>query len=140
MRPTYNAPVNSAGRSLRQGKARPKRGAKSHVIPAIAGLLVTTGVIMACVQGTVGWAAGLDLIVHWPGGSRSSEPLVAESQAGTILFTSPNVDTCRQQSFDNSTGTQRDNGVVDCKTAIFRVKANQMAERMNAVSGGFRPK
>jgi hypothetical protein len=110
------------------------------VVPAVVGLLVTAGVIMACVQGSVGWAGGLDLILHWREGSGSSEQLDAESQAGTILFTSPNVDTCRQQSFDNSTGTQRDNGVVDCKTAIYRVKANQMAVRMNAVSGGFRSK
>jgi hypothetical protein len=140
MRSIYNAPADSANRFMRQRKAKPKRGAMSRVVPAIAGLLVTTAVITACVQGTVGWAAGLDLILHWPESSSSSEQLMAETQAGTILFTSPNVDTCRQQSFDNSTGTQRDNGVVDCKTAIYQVKANQMAVRMNAVSGGFRSK
>jgi hypothetical protein len=57
-----------------------------------------------------------------------------------IYFSSPNQDTCREQLFDNKSGRQRDNGVVDCRDALALGKHNQAADRMNAITDSFRPR
>jgi hypothetical protein len=110
------------------------------VLLATSGLFATTALVTTWLAGLPAWFPGFDFVYRGLGPSNVQPGMVSESQAGLILFTSPNQDTCRQQLFDNATGRQRDDGIVDCKGAIYKVKQNQIAARMNAIGDGFRQK
>lgn len=77
----------------------------------------------------------------WPDDLMSS-PLnaqaMAEARSGLMFLSTPNHDTCRELSFDNSTGAQRDDGVVDCKIAVLKVRQNDAVARLNAIGSAFR--
>jgi hypothetical protein len=136
MRRTYKATFDPASKFRGRPKiARSRRRISGAVVTMMSLLMVA-----ACVAASFGWVPGFDLFLQGFRAPSHPEQLIREAQGGSILFTSPNVDTCREQLFDNSTGRQRDNGVVDCKSAIYKVKQNEMAARMNAIGDGFRQK
>lgn len=137
MRPIYSM----APRSVRQFKRRRKAsrsGGRTFVLLATSGLFATAILVTTWLTGAPAWFPGFDVVYR--GSSHVQPGTVSESQAGLILFTSPNQDTCRQQFFDNTSGRQRDDGIVDCKSAIYKVKQNQIAARLNALGDGFRQK
>jgi hypothetical protein len=139
MRPIYNV----APRSVRQFKRRRKAswsGVRTFALLATSGLFATAVLVTTWLTGGAAWFPGFDLVYRGLGPSHVQPGTVSESQAGLILFTSPNQDTCRQQFFDNTSGRQRDDGIVDCKSAIYKVKQNQIAARLNALGDGFRQK
>jgi hypothetical protein len=79
----------------------------------------------------------------WLDGLLGTPPLdvpqaLAEVHSGVILLSTPNQDACRQRVFNNTTGRQQDDGVVDCKTAMSKVRQDDRVARMNAIGGAFR--
>jgi hypothetical protein len=136
MRRSYKATFDPASKFRPRPRIARTRRRISSVVVTATSLLVVVG----CAAATFGWVPGFDLFLQGFRSPSYREQMKREVQAGSILFTSPNVDTCREQLFDNSTGRQRDNGIVDCKSAIYRVKQNEMAARMNAITDGFRQK
>jgi len=67
-------------------------------------------------------------------------PSLAAARTGSIFITSMNQDTCRQRSFDNMSGRQRDFGTVDCRDAILATRQSPVADRLNAITDAFRQK
>jgi hypothetical protein len=99
---------------------------------------MAAAVAAAYLTGTPGWLVDHEALSRSFGGSSSSLQASPAARTGLIFFTSPNRDTCREYLFDNSSGRQRDNGVVDCRDAIAQGQHNQAADRMNAITDAFR--
>jgi hypothetical protein len=105
-----------------------------------AGFSAAAALVAICSLGLLGWFPIFGI------GSQTSQPaggpadLNAEARSGFIFFTSLNQDTCREHTFNNTSGAQHDNGIVDCRIAIFNAKKSQSADRLNAIGDGFRSK
>jgi hypothetical protein len=140
MRPIYNLSSNAPTRFKRPQIARRNTKRKPQSLTTTMGFFATAGLVTACMLGALGWGPDFDFSGRRLEASNAAKRAATESQAGLILFTSPNVDSCRQQVFDNSTGRQHDDGVVDCKFALYRVKQSQIVSRLNAIGDGFRQK
>ena len=101
-------------------------------------------IVTTCLFMLAGPAVAFMLWTHgWLDGLLGTPPLdvpqaLAEVHSGVILLSMPNQDACRQRVFNNTTGQQQDDGVVDCKAAMSKVKQDDRLARMNAIGGGFR--
>ncbi len=132
MRPIYRSPAKVPARLNRPLRSKRRRGSRA-MLGAMA-FFGSGGFAAVCLAGSTGYLPDLGFLLDH---SRNL-PNHISATTGMILFTSPNVDTCREQLFDNTTGRQRDNGVVDCKNAIYEVKQSQVTMRMNAIGDTFR--
>src|SRR5437660_583008 len=57
---------------------------------------------------------------------------------GPILFMPVNGNTCRQRLIDNATGQIRDNGTVDCETALAQSSGKRLSgTRVEIIRDGF---
>jgi hypothetical protein len=122
--------------SRRSGPAGKRRDGRNR-----RGILVAVGVTTLCIA-IVCFADIPSWLVEKGPILLQSAPVLREARAatGAIFFTTMNNDNCHEYLFDNTNGRRRDNGLVDCATAITQLRRNDNTARLNAINESFKSK
>jgi hypothetical protein len=129
-------PVTSVARGRNNGRIprRQRRAGRDDRL----GLLIAFGAVAGVIA--LSAVAGAVASNRQPPTGPTAEQIAASLQNGSILILAPDGYPCRQKLIDNATWIIRDNGVVDCETAVSKITSTQRqkwsAERVEAIRSG----
>ena len=129
-----------SSRSRRRGSFGRDRW-RALVAGAILGTLLASGALLAGNGHLDDWSSSLSRMAFWRPAAEPRLPADDDLATGSILIVPLSGESCRQLLIDNATWRIRDQGLIDCHTALVRSGSTRQVsaariEVMRAVFGG----